>query len=159
MERATNTIDTLSRKLATSDFISEGQTFFGEKIVLFYETKFGLYPYYEDYNSSQPINGGLPQNASLDLHLHEVIKQILIKIPNQWFNGLAVIDFEHWRPLYAMNWDKKRAKDAVEYFIDGTSRACYRRLMNTYSILPSGDLHCISEDDAGTSEKWSIRVM
>ncbi|VDM79315.1 unnamed protein product [Strongylus vulgaris] len=35
--------------------------FEGDKIVIFYESKFGLYPYYKEYNASQPINGGLPQ--------------------------------------------------------------------------------------------------
>ncbi|KAK6019031.1 hyaluronoglucosaminidase, partial [Ostertagia ostertagi] len=92
------------------------QKFFGEKIVLFYETQFGLFPYYNNSDPNQPVNGGLPQNASLPRHLHEVIKQILIKIPDPWFPGLAVIDFEAWRPLYEMNWGKKKVSLRLPFF-------------------------------------------
>uniref|UniRef100_A0A0R3RP10 Hyaluronidase n=1 Tax=Elaeophora elaphi TaxID=1147741 RepID=A0A0R3RP10_9BILA len=42
--------------------VNKGHKFHGEKIVLLYEEKFGLYPYYK--NESDPesaINGGIPQ--------------------------------------------------------------------------------------------------
>ncbi|KAK6030490.1 hyaluronoglucosaminidase [Ostertagia ostertagi] len=48
------------------------------------------------------------ENVSLAHHLLEVGKQILKKIPDPLFDGLAVIDYEHWRPLFEMNWDKKK---------------------------------------------------
>ncbi|PIO66735.1 hyaluronoglucosaminidase [Teladorsagia circumcincta] len=85
----------------------QGQEFFGKKVVLFYEKKFGLFPYYNNSDPNQPVNGGLPQNASLSRHLNEVVKQILTKIPDHRFDGLAVIDLEEWRPLYDMNWGDK----------------------------------------------------
>ncbi|EYC43615.1 hypothetical protein Y032_0487g2339 [Ancylostoma ceylanicum] len=40
---------------------NKGQEFFGNKVVIFYENRFGLCPYYKDYDPSKPINGGLPQ--------------------------------------------------------------------------------------------------
>ncbi|PIO63122.1 hypothetical protein TELCIR_15292, partial [Teladorsagia circumcincta] len=40
---------------------NKGEEIFGEKVVIFYEKKFGLCPYYKDYKSNQPVNGGLPQ--------------------------------------------------------------------------------------------------
>ncbi|PIO61480.1 hypothetical protein TELCIR_16996, partial [Teladorsagia circumcincta] len=40
---------------------NKGQTFYGDKIVLFYEKDFGLFPYYRNYDPKQPVNGGLPQ--------------------------------------------------------------------------------------------------
>ncbi|VDM70588.1 unnamed protein product [Strongylus vulgaris] len=84
-------------------------TFQGDKIVIFYESKFGLYPYYKKYNASQPINGGLPQKCSLDAHLAEVEKNITNLIPNEEFDGLAVIDLEEWRPRYNQNdWGAKQ---------------------------------------------------
>ncbi|KAK6014184.1 hypothetical protein OSTOST_20462, partial [Ostertagia ostertagi] len=84
------------------------QEFFGEKVVVFYESKFALYPYYKDYDSNQPINGGLPQNISLQAHLDAVAQQIQADIPDPNFHGIAVIDLEAWRPLYHMNWDEKK---------------------------------------------------
>ncbi|PIO72230.1 hyaluronoglucosaminidase [Teladorsagia circumcincta] len=97
-----------------------GQKFLGKEIVLFYEKDFGEYPYYKEYDPKQPINGGLPQNASLARHLLKVGKQILEGIPDPLFDGLAVIDFEHWRPLYAMNWDKKKVyqKQSLNLVLD-----------------------------------------
>lgn len=60
-----------------------------------------------DYNAETPINGGLPQNCPIDKHLIRVSQQIREAIPREDFSGIAVIDFEEWRPLYQLNWGKK----------------------------------------------------
>ncbi|KIH64301.1 hyaluronoglucosaminidase [Ancylostoma duodenale] len=90
--------------------VPTGQEFFGNKVVIFYENRFGLCPYYKAYDPSQPINGGLPQNISIENHLAVVEKQIKGAIPDENFNGIAVIDIEQWRPLYEMNWGGKDVK-------------------------------------------------
>lgn len=36
-------------------------SFYGDKVVIFYEFIFGTYPYYKGYNENQSINGGTPQ--------------------------------------------------------------------------------------------------
>ncbi|KAK6739185.1 hypothetical protein RB195_020943 [Necator americanus] len=86
---------------------NRGHEFQGDQIVIFYEYNFGYFPYYIDYDADQPVNGGLPQNCPLDKHLALVSKQIREAIPREDFNGIAVIDFEEWRPLYQLNWGKK----------------------------------------------------
>ncbi|EPB73383.1 hyaluronoglucosaminidase [Ancylostoma ceylanicum] len=91
--------------LFPSIYLSEG--FMGDKIVVFYERKFGLCPYYNNSDPNQPINGGLPQNQTLEDHLDAIKKQIQTEIPDQNFSGLAVIDVEEFRPLYSMNWGQK----------------------------------------------------
>ncbi|RCN24143.1 hypothetical protein ANCCAN_30167, partial [Ancylostoma caninum] len=78
-------------------------SFYGEKVVIFYEFVFGTYPYYKGYNENQPINGGTPQNSSLKEHLEVVEKNITDRIPDENFNGLAVVDLEEWRPLFDEN--------------------------------------------------------
>ncbi|KAL6736383.1 hypothetical protein Aduo_006743 [Ancylostoma duodenale] len=86
---------------------NKGEEFLGEKVVIFYEKKFGKCPYYKGYDAEQPINGGLPQNVSIEEHLAIVEKQINETIPDKHFSGIAVIDIEEWRPLYEMNWGGK----------------------------------------------------
>ncbi|EYC39883.1 hypothetical protein Y032_0637g947 [Ancylostoma ceylanicum] len=88
---------------------NENLNFYGKKVVIFYEFIFGRYPYYKDYNESQPINGGTPQNCSLKEHLDIAKQNITDKIPDDNFDGLAIIDLEEWRPLFDQNfWGKKQ---------------------------------------------------
>ncbi|ETN74271.1 hyaluronoglucosaminidase [Necator americanus] len=77
--------------------------FYGEKIVIFYEFGFALYPYFKNYNESNPINNGTPQNCDLEKHLQEVANNITKRIPQQNFSGLGIIDLEEWRPLFDEN--------------------------------------------------------
>ncbi|KIH57211.1 hyaluronoglucosaminidase, partial [Ancylostoma duodenale] len=89
-------------------------SFYGEKIVIFYEFIFGRYPYYKHYNKNQPINGGTPQNCSLSAHLDIAKQNITQKIPNRDFGGLAIIDLEEWRPLFDQNfWGSKSVSKVV----------------------------------------------
>ncbi|ETN82765.1 hypothetical protein NECAME_17635 [Necator americanus] len=83
-----------------------GLKFFGDKVALFYESKFGLYPYYKDYDENKPVNGGTPQNCTLNDHL-EVAKKNITTQTEDNFNGLGVIDLEEWRPIYEQNVYKK----------------------------------------------------
>lgn len=49
-------------------------SFYGEKVVIFYEFIFGLYPYYKGYDENQPINGGLPQVKRSDTFLSKMLE-------------------------------------------------------------------------------------
>ncbi|XP_032893246.1 hyaluronidase-like [Amblyraja radiata] len=83
---------------------NRNEMFIGEKHTIFYSGRLGIYP---TYHSGDPENGGLPQNMSLQDHL----LQARVDIDNflaQDYQGLAVIDWEDWRPLYARNWGAKR---------------------------------------------------
>ncbi|XP_034852733.1 hyaluronidase-1 isoform X2 [Mirounga leonina] len=82
-----------------------GQTFRGPDMTIFYSYQLGTYPYYT--SAGEPVFGGLPQNASLDTHLARSFQDILADIPESDFSGLAVIDWEAWRPRWAFNWDTK----------------------------------------------------
>ncbi|NXY51263.1 HYAL1 protein, partial [Ceuthmochares aereus] len=79
------------------------QSFVGQDITLFYTEKLGALPYYTP--DGEPVNGGLPQNASLPAHLLEAIQDINALLPSPAYDGLAVIDWEKWRPLWSRNWD------------------------------------------------------
>ncbi|KAL1502700.1 hypothetical protein ABEB36_007808 [Hypothenemus hampei] len=49
-------------------------------------------------------NGGVPQNGNLTNHL-EIFQEILDQvIPDQNYSGIAIIDFESWRPIHRQNW-------------------------------------------------------
>lgn len=84
---------------------NQNETFLGENITIFYEGKLGLYPSYA--GQTRPINGGVPQNASLDRHLSVAREDISTYIPDEDFEGLAVVDWESWRPVWERNWDSK----------------------------------------------------
>ncbi|EYB82135.1 hypothetical protein Y032_0366g6 [Ancylostoma ceylanicum] len=86
---------------------NRGHEFLGDQIVIFYEYNFGYFPYFTDYDPNRPVNGGLPQKCPLAKHLALVSEQIREAIPREDFDGIAVIDFEEWRPLYQLNWGKK----------------------------------------------------
>lgn len=65
----------------------------------------GEWPKIETSKDGQLIytNGGLPQNGSLDLHLKRFEIDVDRFIPNKTFDGVAVIDFECWRPSFRQN--------------------------------------------------------
>lgn len=78
----------------------------GENITIFYAEKLGLYPRYS--SQTEAVNGGVPQNASLDEHLRVASEDIRTFIPDRDFQGLAVVDWESWRPVWERNWDSKQ---------------------------------------------------
>lgn len=84
---------------------NRNQTFMGDNITIFYSDKLGEYPYYGV--GSEPVYGGVPQNASLDQHLHKADDDLRTDIPDRGFHGLAVVDWEKWRPLWERNWGTK----------------------------------------------------
>ena len=85
---------------------NQNQTFMGDNITIFYADKLGLYPRYS--SQAVAINGGVPQNASLDVHLRAAADNISTYIPDKDFQGLAVVDWESWRPVWERNWDSKQ---------------------------------------------------
>nr|XP_039265371.1 LOW QUALITY PROTEIN: hyaluronidase-like [Styela clava] len=70
----------------------------GNVISIFYENDLGLFPHFND--SGQPINGGLPQEIPLFAHLDKVKKDVYRVLPDLDFEGLAVIDWRSWLPLW-----------------------------------------------------------
>uniref|UniRef100_A0A4W4GJR8 Hyaluronidase n=1 Tax=Electrophorus electricus TaxID=8005 RepID=A0A4W4GJR8_ELEEL len=72
-------------------------------LVLFYYNRLGLYPYV-DTSTGKQYNGGIPQNGNLMASLEKALHDINYYIP-EFTLGLAVIDWESWRPLWARDWD------------------------------------------------------
>uniref|UniRef100_A0A8D2NWT9 Hyaluronidase n=1 Tax=Zosterops lateralis melanops TaxID=1220523 RepID=A0A8D2NWT9_ZOSLA len=81
------------------------ETLSGSNVTIFYHTHLGYYPYYSD--NGDPVNGGVPQNESLIKHLSKAKSDIDYCIPMKKFQGLAVIDWENWRPQWDRNWGNK----------------------------------------------------
>nr|XP_015207974.1 PREDICTED: hyaluronidase-4-like [Lepisosteus oculatus] len=77
----------------------------GQNVTIFYANRLGHYPFYTE--EGLPVNGGLPQNCSLETHLQKADKDIKFYIPSENFSGLAIIDWEYWRPQWLRNWQKK----------------------------------------------------
>eukprot|EP01048_Picozoa_sp_COSAG05_P003508 COSAG05_NODE_163_length_15471_cov_29.575072_3_plen_448_part_00 len=65
---------------------------------------FGRWPALAGYlGSKKVVNGGLPQNGNLTVHLAAVAKSVRRYMPASDFAGDAVIDFEAWLPDYDAN--------------------------------------------------------
>lgn len=79
----------------------------GQFLSLFYEDRLGLYPKV-DTTQHKVYRGGVPQSGNLTEHLAKAQNQIEHYISQDSEPGLAVIDWESWRPLWDQNWGSKR---------------------------------------------------
>ncbi|XP_072241377.1 hyaluronidase PH-20 [Leuresthes tenuis] len=79
----------------------------GQFLTIFYEDRLGLYPKV-DTMKQKIYKGGVPQNGNLTEHLTKAQSQIDHYISQDSSPGLAVIDWESWRPLWDQNWGSKR---------------------------------------------------
>ncbi|XP_035488139.1 hyaluronidase-2 [Scophthalmus maximus] len=84
---------------------SPNEAFVRQDLTIFYKNRLGLYPYFEP--DGTPVNGGLPQVASLSQHLEKMQDMVQKYIRETGAKGLAVIDWEEWRPLWIRNWETK----------------------------------------------------
>ncbi|XP_051551433.1 hyaluronidase-2-like [Myxocyprinus asiaticus] len=84
---------------------SPNEGFTKQNLTIFYQDRLGLYPYYGP--GSTAVNGGLPQAASLMQHLEKMPEGLQKYIKDPTAKGLAVIDWEEWRPLWIRNWGTK----------------------------------------------------
>ncbi|XP_053283663.1 hyaluronidase-5 [Pleuronectes platessa] len=76
-----------------------------QSISIFYTDRFGLFPYVDE-DTGEIYDEGLPQ--LIDMQEHHVLAEDDIKnyIPSNQ-PGLAVLDFEEWRPQWVRNWGSK----------------------------------------------------
>ncbi|XP_026168108.1 hyaluronidase PH-20 [Mastacembelus armatus] len=79
----------------------------GQFLTIFYEDRLGLYPKIDTVKHKY-LRGGIPQNGNLPEHLAKAQRQIDYYIPEDSTPGLAVIDWESWRPVWDQNWGSKR---------------------------------------------------
>ncbi|XP_067417242.1 hyaluronidase-1 [Emydura macquarii macquarii] len=96
--------------------LNPGESFLGQAMTLFYSNMLGLYPHYTVAGTA--VHGGVPQNGSLQAHLEKARRDIEAAIPEPGFQGLVVIDWESWRPVWERNWDalelyKEKSKELV----------------------------------------------
>lgn len=76
----------------------------GDKISILYDP--GIFPALLHNSSSKEIfvrNGGVPQEGNLTEHIEMFIKNLDELMPNEKNSGLAIIDFESWRPVFKQN--------------------------------------------------------
>ncbi|KAJ1161263.1 hypothetical protein NDU88_001750 [Pleurodeles waltl] len=90
-------------------------TAINQTLTLFYKDRLGLYPYFDEVTGVS-INGGLPQLIPLARHLKKTTDDIRLYIQCVKQTGLAVIDWEEWRPSWDRNWGLKRVyqKKSIE---------------------------------------------
>ncbi|XP_078064754.1 hyaluronidase-2 [Mustelus asterias] len=94
---------------------SPNEGFYNQNLTIFYKERLGKYPYYHGH---QAVNGGVPQNSSLLQHLSAMESDIERYMRSWTTRGLAVIDWEEWRPLWIRNWkDKQIYRDNSRHLV------------------------------------------
>lgn len=78
----------------------------GQALTLFYTDRLGECPYIDE-DTLKEYFGGIPQNGNLTSHLAKATNDIAFDMPFIDSPGLAVIDWEKWRPIWSRNWGKK----------------------------------------------------
>ncbi|KAM9758987.1 hyaluronidase-2 [Menidia menidia] len=84
---------------------SPNEGFVRQNLTMFYKERLGLYPHFGA--DEMAVNGGLPQVASLSQHLEKMQEGVRKYIREPGATGLAVIDWEDWRPVWLRNWAPK----------------------------------------------------
>ncbi|GCC34489.1 hypothetical protein chiPu_0012963 [Chiloscyllium punctatum] len=82
------------------------ETATGQPITIFYHNRLGYYPYYDEV-TGESFNGGIPQLAPFDLHYAKAAEDFQYYIPSKELPGIAIINWENWRPQWIRNWDQK----------------------------------------------------
>ncbi|XP_066597409.1 hyaluronidase-like isoform X2 [Prorops nasuta] len=79
-------------------------SFRGDQIAILYDP--GSFPALLQDKSGKLVvrNGGVPQEGNLTRHLEVFAEHLISQIPDESFQGLGVIDFESWRPIFRQNW-------------------------------------------------------
>ncbi|XP_002758427.1 hyaluronidase-2 [Callithrix jacchus] len=84
---------------------SPNEGFVNQNITIFYRDRLGLYPRFD--SAGRSVHGGVPQNGSLWAHLEMLRDHVEHYIRTPEPAGLAVIDWEDWRPVWVRNWQDK----------------------------------------------------
>lgn len=77
----------------------------------------GIYPAL-DARSNTRRNGGVPQEGDLTLHLEQFKKTMDELVPDVNNNGIIVIDFESWRPIFRQNFGELKPYKEVSFNIE-----------------------------------------
>ncbi|XP_016330512.1 hyaluronidase-1-like isoform X2 [Sinocyclocheilus anshuiensis] len=94
------------------------------RVAIFYEDTLGLYPYFTAQD--RPVNGGLPQHTSLDIHLQRVEGDLTASLPQAGAPGLGVLRWQEWAP----QWNRNRGIK-TKYLVE--SRALLRGFFPDWS--------------------------
>uniref|UniRef100_A0A915CPD8 Hyaluronidase n=1 Tax=Ditylenchus dipsaci TaxID=166011 RepID=A0A915CPD8_9BILA len=126
------------------------QLFHGSQIVTFYEDQLDTDG---KYSVKECVHGGLPQNADIHKHLEKVKKDIEKAIPDKKFSGPAVIDWEHWRPAYALNWGartiyKRSSKDGEDLFNKAARKFVRETLLLAKKLREQEEWECAFKFEA-----------
>uniref|UniRef100_A0A3B4FV74 Hyaluronidase n=1 Tax=Pundamilia nyererei TaxID=303518 RepID=A0A3B4FV74_9CICH len=81
------------------------KTVTNQSISIFYIDRFGIFPYIDE-DTGEMHDEGLPQIIDMQDHHDDAADDIKHYIPTDG-PGLAVLDFEEWRPQWIRNWGSK----------------------------------------------------
>ncbi|XP_014217198.1 hyaluronidase-like [Copidosoma floridanum] len=97
---------------------NEGDDFRGDRMAILYDP--GDFPALlrDDKGNVVKRNGGVPQQGNLTLHLDHFRRHVEEQIQDPEFSGVAVIDFESWRPIFRQNWASLQIYRELSYDVE-----------------------------------------
>ncbi|XP_077298929.1 hyaluronidase A-like isoform X2 [Arctopsyche grandis] len=98
---------------------NDGDSFRGNEISILYDP--GKFPALLEQKGSSDLfyrNGGVPQEGKLVEHMTEFKQQLTKLIPDENFNGIGIIDFESWRPVFRQNFGTLTSYKDVSFDIE-----------------------------------------
>ncbi|XP_061780305.1 hyaluronidase-5-like [Nerophis lumbriciformis] len=76
-----------------------------QSVSIFYTDRFGIFPYVDE-DTGEFVEDGLPQLVDMQEHRELAEDDVEFYIPDDR-PGLAILDFEEWRPQWVRNWGSK----------------------------------------------------
>lgn len=98
---------------------NDNDDFRGNQIAILYDP--GIYPAILQNQKTKDYiyrNHGVPQEGDLQQHLQKFQNDLKQLIPNRNFSGIAIIDFELWRPIYRQNFGTLKIYKDLSTFIE-----------------------------------------
>lgn len=102
---------------------NEEDNFQGQKITILYDP--GFFPALGTNNERR--NGGVPQEGNITKHLEIYRENINELVPDANNNGLVIIDFESWRPIFRQNFGVLSTYKDVSFQIEKERHPFWRK--------------------------------
>lgn len=110
----------------------------GEKITILYDP--GMFPALG--KKGEMRNGGVPQEGNLSKHLELYRQNVDELVPDQSNEGLIIIDFESWRPIFRQNFGVLTPYKNISFQIEKQRHPIWQKQRQQAEVKKSSLIYC-----------------